>query len=54
MSEIATERKAGILTATCLICGKKSSAPDKGIGRANLAAWRTRHQHRTDHEESRP
>lgn len=45
MTEIAAERKAGLLHATCLICEAKCHVPDKGIGRANLAAWKTRHQH---------
>jgi len=30
---------------TCGVCGDSIEAPDKGLGRAMVAAWRTRHQH---------
>lgn len=44
---MATTRTAtdGQVTASCDVCGKTCTMPDKGIGRANLAAWETRHQH---------
>lgn len=42
---VYVRRDAGILTGYCLDCGEQNRQPDKGIGRANLAAWRTQHQH---------
>ena len=42
---VYVRRDAGILTGFCLDCGQQNRQPDKGIGRANLAAWKTRHQH---------
>jgi hypothetical protein len=49
---VHVERIGGILHAVCMECAAATSQPDKGIGRANLAAWKTRHQHTqptTDH-----
>lgn len=34
-----------IIKETCAVCGKSLSVPNKGLGRAKIAAWRTRHQH---------
>ena len=34
---------SGMLRATCSACGFTYTAPDKGMGRANLAAWESRH-----------
>lgn len=33
------------LSEMCHVCKDSIEVPDKGIGRAILAAWRTRHQH---------
>lgn len=44
---VYVERIQGVLRGTCLDCAATLSVPDKGIGRANLAAWKTRHQHAT-------
>lgn len=33
----------GRLTALCEVCRKTETAPDKGLGRAKLAAWESRH-----------
>lgn len=38
--------KGGEIIAACK-CGDGVSYPDKGMGRAFVAAWRTRHQHIT-------
>ncbi|MFS0884940.1 hypothetical protein [Aeromicrobium sp. 179-A 4D2 NHS] len=35
----------GTITSTCGVCGETETAPDKGLGRAKVAAWETRHQH---------
>jgi hypothetical protein len=35
----------GVLKVTCNVCGEKTSQFDKGLGRANIATWKTRHQH---------
>jgi len=32
------------LTARCVTCGEGVDLPNKGLGRAMLAAWRTQHQ----------
>ncbi len=42
---VTEARKNGKITAKCTRCGKSKTVPDKGIGRANLAAWKTQHQH---------
>ena len=46
MSNQITETKtpSGI-KAVCDICHKKIAVPNKGLGRAKLATWRTQHQH---------
>lgn len=31
----------------CATCGDSMRVPNKGLGRANLAAWKSRHQHIT-------
>lgn len=36
-------RDDGTLFAACM-CGDGMTGPDKGLTRANIAAWRTRHQ----------
>ena len=41
---IVRTTKAGI-KATCNVCGQSTTAPNKGLGRAKVAAWKTRHQH---------
>lgn len=33
------------ITETCPVCGETETVPNKGLGRAKIAAWRTRHQH---------
>lgn len=33
----------GVIVAACT-CGAGDTWPDKGLGRAHAAAWRTRHQ----------
>ena len=33
------------ITETCRVCGETESVPNKGLGRAKIAAWRTRHRH---------
>lgn len=33
------------IKATCQNCKEKKSVPNKGLGRASLAAWKTNHQH---------
>lgn len=38
-------KRAGYLSAMCNKCKEKTSVPDKGLGRATLATWKTRHQH---------
>lgn len=35
----------GVLRVTCNVCSEDTSQFDKGLGRANIAAWKTRHQH---------
>lgn len=35
----------GRLSETCPVCKDGIDVPDKGLGRAVLAAWRTQHQH---------
>ena len=37
--------KDGHITTRCVVCKKSCTMPDEGIGRANIAAWETRHQH---------
>lgn len=37
----------GEIVAACF-CGAGEVWPDKGMGRAFAAAWRTRHQHASD------
>lgn len=37
-------RDGGELTAACQ-CGDGLVVPDKGLGRALLATWKTRHHH---------
>lgn len=37
------------LTGTCSL-GHVLTVPDKGMGRATLAAWETQHQHNDDRE----
>jgi hypothetical protein len=32
----------------CTVCAAVIEVPNKGLGRATLAAWRTRHQPRED------
>lgn len=34
------------LAEDCEVCGEGIDVPNKGMGRAILAAWRTQHQHR--------
>jgi len=36
-----------VILAACR-CGAGDLWPNKGLGRANAAAWKTRHQHTTD------
>lgn len=36
-------RKDGRIVAAC-VCGNGINVPDKGLGRAAVAAWKTRHQ----------
>jgi hypothetical protein len=33
------------LVGRCSTCGDKRTVPNKGLGRATLAAWESRHQH---------
>jgi hypothetical protein len=33
------------LMGRCSICGDKRTVPNKGLGRATLAAWESQHQH---------
>jgi hypothetical protein len=33
------------LNAACRLCGEKVSAPNKGLGRAVIAAFKSLHQH---------
>lgn len=33
------------LDGYCATCGDSFRVPNKGLGRASLAAWKTRHQH---------
>lgn len=41
-----TNPETGRITAKCGMCKKPSiTYPDKGLGRANYAAWVTHHQH---------
>lgn len=35
------------LTAACSQCREIVTVPDKGLGRATIGTWKTRHQHRT-------
>ena len=46
MNDNITETKtpSGI-KAVCTVCNKKIAVPNKGVGKAKLATWRTRHQH---------
>lgn len=37
--------KNGRITAKCETCQETADYPDKGLGRAHFAAWKTRHQH---------
>ena len=56
MSEFLIDRMGGVIYATCLGCGADTAQPDKGLGRAFVATWKTRHQHaethRTGHESA--
>ena len=36
------------LSEACDVCKESVTVPNKGLGRAVLAAWRTRHQHREE------
>lgn len=36
------------IVARCGVCGVTYVAPNKGLGRANVAAFETRHQHRDE------
>lgn len=46
MSEhINRTRKNGRITSACYLCEERVDFPDKGLGRAMLAAWESRHQH---------
>jgi hypothetical protein len=40
-----TERINGNIYIVCMVCAAARVAPDKGIGRADIATWKTRHQH---------
>ena len=49
MSENIVEGEGvGTITAHCLICDDRITELSKGLGRAILAAWKTRHQHTDD------
>ena len=46
MSDNVTVTTTGSrIDAVCEVCGDGAEAPNKGLGRAVIAAWRTRHQH---------
>jgi hypothetical protein len=34
-----------VLKVTCNGCRETTTQPDKGLGRASISAWKTRHQH---------
>ena len=38
-----TKQKDGTLHSACSECSEVRYAPDKGMGRATLAAWESRH-----------
>jgi hypothetical protein len=40
----------GTISSYCW-CGGEITVPNKGLGRAKLAAWETRHQHRREDTE---
>lgn len=42
---VTETRQDGQIYLKCLGCGAAGSYPDKGLGRAAAAAWKTRHQH---------
>lgn len=42
----------GRIVWACATCGAGIDAPDKGIGRAMIAAWRTQHQGHDTHQET--
>lgn len=42
------------LTGRCAVCGDVCDTVNRGLGRATLAAWRTRHQHRDLGEAGTP
>jgi hypothetical protein len=54
MSEhFATKRHGQHIQTKCEACGDSCGVRDQGLGRAYLAAWKTRHQH-IDDAQSRP
>lgn len=42
---VTLEQSPTQLRGTCGVCDEQCDVPNKGLGRATLAAWRTRHQH---------
>lgn len=34
-----------VIFRECVVCGETITAPNKGLGRAKVAAWEPRHQH---------
>lgn len=44
-AHIAVTVVADTIVGKCHACGDRIQAPNKGLGRAVVATWRTRHQH---------
>lgn len=45
---IAVVTTPSTITGTCTACGEATTVPNKGLGRAVIGAWKTRHQHTTE------
>lgn len=40
----ADEQRTERFTSACVSCGIEYTMPNKGLGRANVAAWESRHR----------